>query len=270
MPRGLLVDRRSFLGLIAGTAAATLGGTLRASSAASDLPAALNGSLDEWTLSFHDDFRNHAEFERHWLKVTERDGETRSVRLPQNVALTDNGLDLNLGRNPEKPDAKRPFSAGYVRTREFRQRYGYFECSMRIAREPGVNNAFWLTSVPESEGDIHFELDVAEAKFPRDIQVAARRWRPERIVLAANHRPDRKLADAFHRYGMLWSEQSFDFFFDDRPIFRIGNDFAHTPAQLLFSNAVASFAGRDDGDIDGAMTSIAEVRVFQSKRNLQQ
>ncbi len=181
--------------------------------------------------------------------------------LPYRVA----GLSLKLGRNTRDTNGKRPFTGGYVRTRDFRQCYGYFECEMQIANEPGVNNAFWLTSVRETEGDTRFELDVVEAKYPNVVQVTARRWLPDREVFSKTYRPRRtRLADAYHRYGMLWSQDQFQFFFDDKKIYEVANTFAHTPAQLLFSNAVASFAGKDDGDVNGAATSIRNIRVFQN------
>ena len=192
-------------------------------------------------------------------------GETKSVRLPGNVAISGAGLSLKLGSNTRDTNGKRPFTGGYVRTRDFRQCYGYFECEMQIANEPGVNNAFWLTSVRETEGDTRFELDVVEAKYPNVVQVTARRWLPDREVFSKTYRPRRtRLADAYHRYGMLWSKDQFQFFFDDKKIYEVANTFAHTPAQLLFSNAVASFAGKDDGDVNGAATSIRNIRVFQN------
>jgi beta-glucanase (GH16 family) len=135
---------------------------------------------------------------------------------------------------------------------------------MRIANEPGVNNAFWLTSDRATEGNVRFELDVAEAKYPNAVQVSVRQWRPRRVTLSNTYRPELRLADGFHRYGMLWTEKEFQFFFDDRPIYAVANTFAYTPAMILFSNAVAPFAGKTDGDVEGAETSIGRIRVFES------
>ncbi|MDN3719241.1 glycoside hydrolase family 16 protein [Roseibium salinum] len=134
---------------------------------------------------------------------------------------------------------------------------------MRIASEAGVNNAFWLIADKKTSGDTRFELDVAEVKYPNIIQVSARRWKPEKIILAASYRTDTPLDTAFHRYGMLWTENEFRFYVDDVEIFDVRNTFAHTPALMLLSNAVAPFAGKNDGDIEGAATSIGRVRVFQ-------
>jgi beta-glucanase (GH16 family) len=266
MTQHLRFSRRSFLGL-AGFGIASAGLLARpglARAFCSDLPAPLQGAAGQWKLSFSDNFNDNAGFDQRWLRVKDGGGETKSVRLPGNVTLSGAGMSLNLGRNPRDKDGKRPFAGGYVRTKDFRQRYGYFESEMRIANEPGVNNAFWLTSVRESEGDTRFELDVVEAKYPNAVQVTARRWLPDREVFSKTYRPRTRLADGYHRYGMLWSADRFQFFFDDRKIYEVANTFAHTPAQLLFSNAVASFAGKDDGDVNGAATSIRNVRVFQN------
>lgn len=259
-------SRRSFLSL-AGFGVASAGLLARpglAYALCSDLPATLRRADGKWQLSFSDNFTDNAGFDARWLRVNDSGGETKTVRLPENVTISGGGMSLKLGRNARNIDGKRPFTGGYVRTRDFRQCYGYFECEMRIANEPGVNNAFWLTSVRETEGDTRFELDVAEAKYPNAVQVTARRWLPDREVFSKTYRPRLKLADAFHRYGMLWSEDRFQFFFDDKKIYEVENTFAHTPAQLLLSNAVAAFAGRDDGNVDGAATSIRNIRVFQN------
>jgi len=267
MTQTVRFSRRSFLGLVGFGIASTglLARPRLARALCSDLPAPLKGADGSWQMSFNDDFTDDAGFNQRWIKVNDGGGETKSVRLPANVNLSDDGLSLKLGRNTSDTNGKRPFTGGYVRSRAFRQCYGYFECEMRIANEPGVNNAFWLTSVPETQGDTHFELDVVEAKYPNVVQVTARRWRPDREVFSRTYRPRRtRLADAYHRYGMLWSERQFQFFFDDRKIYEVANTFAHTPAQLLFSNAVASFAGKDDGDVNGAATAIRNVRVFQN------
>lgn len=260
------LSRRSFLAF-AGFGVVSAGLLARPALARAlcpDLPPLLQRASNKWQLSFSDDFTDNAGFDQRWLKVTDSGGETKSVRRPENVTVSGAGLSLKLGRNADNPRGNRPFAGGYVRTRDFRQRYGYFECEMKIANEAGVNNAFWLTSVPESEGDKRFELDVVEAKFPNLVHVTARQWLPEKKVLSKSYRPRLKLANDFHRYAMLWSEDHFTFFFDDRKIYEAVNDFAHTPAQLLFSNAVASFAGKDDGDVDGAATSIRNIRVFQN------
>lgn len=266
MARPMQLSRRSFLGAaaFAALAAGSMARPRKARALSPDLPAPLKRASGKWEMSFSDDFTDGKGFDQRWVKVADSGGETKSVRLPSNVAMSSQGLELKLGRNSDDKSGKQPYSGGYVRSRDFRQRYGYFECEMQIANEPGVNNAFWLTSVRDSEGSTRFELDVVEAKFPNVVQVTARRWLPDRLVLSKTYRPRVKLAEGFHRYGMLWTEERFQFFFDDKKIYEVENTFAYTPAQLLFSNAVASFAGKDDGDVDGAATSIKQIRVFQN------
>ncbi|WP_210489392.1 glycoside hydrolase family 16 protein [Microvirga antarctica] len=260
------LSRRSLLGFAAlGAASAGLRGQPAWALRDAPLPVALQRLCGTWTTSFADDFTDAAAFDERWIKVSEKSGVTKSVRLPENVAVSPDGLALQLRRNPDRDDTRRPYVGGYVRTRAFRQQYGYFECEMRIANEPGVNNAFWLTSDRPTEGDTRFELDVVEAKFPNVVQVTARRWLPDRMVLSKTHRAELNLASSFHRYGMLWEADRFQFFFDDEPIYEVENTFAHTPAQLLISNAVAGFAGKDDGDVSGAATVVRQVRIFQNQ-----
>ncbi|MBQ0820656.1 MULTISPECIES: glycoside hydrolase family 16 protein [Microvirga] len=256
------LSRRSFLQTV--TCGAVLGGSLNRCRSAfaqgSSQPAPLAELGGRWRLSFLDDFANAAHFDRYWVRVTDRGGDHQTVRLPENVAVSDGGLHLKLGHGN---DEQRPYTGGFVQSRSFRQCFGYFECEMRIANETGVNNAFWLTSDHATEGDARFELDIAEAKYPNLIQVAARSWRPRRVTWSATSRPGAKLSEDFHCYSMLWTEQEFRFFFDEVPIYSVANTFAHTPAMVLFSNAVASFAGKSDGHVEGSETSIRRVRVFE-------
>lgn len=217
-----------------------------------------------WRVSFDDDFEDPVRFGRNWRKVTNAGDQTQTLRLPQNDVLRNGSLELRLGDNPDVGNQRFRFTGGYVESASFRQCYGYFECEMTIADEAGVNNAFWLVSDPKTQGAQHFELDVAEAKFPNAVQSSARLWRPTRLVRAHVLRPSVRLAAAPHRYGMLWGPQQFTFFFDGVPFFIAANDFAHTPAVLRLSNAVATFAGVSDGDVAGAATVFGRVRVLES------
>jgi beta-glucanase (GH16 family) len=257
------VSRRYFLKAAAfGIASVGLPGPGRfAFARGASIPAPLAKAGGRWAPSFVDDFSDAASIDQNWVRMTDRGDGHKTVRLPQNVTVSGGELDLKLGHGDDKD---RPFTGGFVQSRSFRQRYGYFECEMRIADEPGVNNAFWLTSDRSTEGNVRFELDVAEAKYPDVVQVAARQWLPRRITHSTTYRSGLRLAGGFHRYGMLWTEAEFRFFFDDKPIYAVANTFAHTPAMILFSNAVAPFAGKTDGHVDGAETSIGQVRVFEN------
>lgn len=256
-------DRRRFLKAAAGGIAALSVAAVPKPAAAlsgGDLPAPLARANGDWKLTFEDEFDDPVAFQSTWESLKRGGHKHLTMRYPRNVLVEDGELDLELGH---QDDPKRPFTGGYIRTRSFRQTYGYFECEMRIASEPGVNNAFWMVSDRSLQGDTQFELDVAEVKFPNIVQVSARRWKPEKIVLAATYRTELQLDRSFHRYAMLWREDEFRFFVDDVDVFDVENGFAHTPAMLLFSNAVAPFAGKNDGDVEGAATTIQNVRVFK-------
>ncbi|WP_298961442.1 glycoside hydrolase family 16 protein [uncultured Roseibium sp.] len=259
-----VVSRRKFLsglaaGTLAGAASLAVPAPLFALSSI-DLPTPLQQTKGEWALTFREDFSNRRQFDKAWERVRIGGDGHKTMRFPKNVELANGELNLRLGH---QSDPERPFTGGYIRTRDFRQTYGYFECEMRIAREAGVNNAFWLVSDRRTEGNTHFELDVAEVKYPNIVQVTARRWRPQKDVLAASYRAHVRLDDAFHRYAMLWTSNRFRFYVDDLEVFDAPNEFAHTPALVLLSNAVAPFAGKNDGDVVGAATAVRSVRVFR-------
>ncbi|MBG6159171.1 MAG: family 16 glycosylhydrolase [Roseibium album] len=257
------LSRRRFLKAAAGgastLAALAVPGHVAAFSGG-DLPTPLQQASGDWKLTFEDDFNDPVRFHAMWELLKRGGHKHLTMRYPRNVVVEDGELDLNLGH---QNDPKRPFTGGYIRSRSFRQTYGYFECEMRIANEAGVNNAFWMVSDRSLQGDTQFELDVAEVKYPNIVQVSARRWKPEKIVLAATYRSNMRLDETFHRYAMLWNENEFRFYVDDLEVFDVENSFAHTPAMLLFSNAVAPFAGKNDGDVAGAATTVRNVRVFQ-------
>jgi beta-glucanase (GH16 family) len=246
--------------LLHGAAAAVLSGfgsgfrTAYGRALPSDLPGPIRSSNDKWRLSFQDDFMQN-ELRAHWTAVRAPTGD--SIRIPENVTVGSGELSLGLGRSRDTSH-RRTWTAGYVKTADFRQRYGYFECEMRIASEAGVNNAFWLGANPAREGEF-FELDVVEAKFPNVVQVASR---SRGKVRSATYRHVASLATDFHRYGMLWNRTNIAFFFDDREILRAPNEVAHSTADIRLSNAVARFAGKNDGDVQGA-TTINWVRVYE-------
>jgi len=228
---------------------------------ASELPVPLARMKGDWQLTFEDSFDDPAAFDRSWERLKKGGHNHPTMRYPQNVVVEDGEVDLRLGH---QDDPKKPFTGGYIQTRTFRQCYGYFECDMRIPNEDGVNNAFWLTSDRKTEGSTRFELDVAEVKYPNSVQLAARRWKPNRLVTSSRYISDERLYEGFHRYAMLWTQNSFRFYVDDWEVYEADNSFAHTPAIVLLSNAVAPFAGETDGDVAGAATTVQNVRVFQN------
>ncbi|TYC53124.1 glycoside hydrolase family 16 protein [Rhodobacterales bacterium] len=259
------LSRRGFLASAAGAvlsagAFSVLPRWAEALTSNSDLPAPLRNVAGDWRLTFEDRFSSAVAFNRNWEKMRKGGHNHETMRYPRNAVIEGGRLDLRLGH---QKDAKRPFTGGFVQTRSFRQTYGYFECEMRIAPEAGVNNAIWLVSDEKTEGDIRFELDVAEVKYPNRVLVVARRWRPTKKVLAGRHKTHVRLDREFHRYAMLWTESFFRFYVDDFEVFEAPNDFAHTPAMILLSNAVAPFAGKNDGDVRGAATSYRNLRVYQ-------
>lgn len=193
--------------------------------------------------------------------MADQNKDHESVRAPENVVRSGEVVELQLKKNPD-PRSRLPWSAGYLVTKSFRQRYGYFECSMRIAKEQGVNNAFWMMSDKDQEKGSRFELDIVEAHHPNAVQTHVRQWEPEKKVLNSTFRHGGNLAEAFHRYAMLWMPDGITFYFDDEVIFHAENRFAHSPADLRLSNTVARFAGRNDGDVNGAATAYEWVRAY--------
>lgn len=253
----IYVNRRAF---VLGAAAVGQVGSAQARSPRSSLPPALQAIGGTWRLDFQDDFKDPAVSRKKWTAVSDRGGGHDSIRIPENVSVSNEELRLKLGRS----DGKRTWSAGYVQTSEYRPTYGYFETSMKIPTEKGVNNAFWLTSDPSqlnSDGTT-YELDVVEAKFPNFFQCVVRRWKPSKITIPIKQRIDADLSEKHNIFAMLWLEDEISFFFNDKKIFATPNEFVHTPAVVKLSNAAGGSLGRTDDDVQGE-TSYEYVRVFR-------
>lgn len=253
-------NRRQFLALTAGW----LGACALPAWAKQHLPSPLGRHQGNWVTTWNEDFRDRRRFAQDWIAMTNIGDNTSTLRQPANVGFSTEGLELELGDNTGPQAAQAPYTGGYIRSKKFRQRFGYFECDMRIADEAGVNNAFWLVSDPDADLATTFELDVVEGSYPSAIQASARQWAPERKVVAQRLEFDVPLADSFHRFGLLWSPTQFAFSFDDELYFAAPNTFAHTAAEIRFSNAVADFAGVTDGAVAGAATTICRMRIFQN------
>jgi hypothetical protein len=258
------INRRTFVSLAAGLGAL---GSAQASSPGWNLPPAVANLNRHWRTTFFEDFRDLEAYEQRWVPVVDEGwGQLVSVRRDENVGLTENGLELRVRSHHQE---SKPYSAGYVRTRAFTQRYGYFEAEMKIAAADGINNAFWLFGLlPESKKP-WFEIDVVEAYYPNRARVSlhnhrfldersAKRHRARTNVFLARE----DLAASFHRYGALWTEERVHYFLDGALIWSTPNDIAFGPADLRLSNAVGPFAGPVNGDEAGTATAYRSVRAL--------
>lgn len=144
----------------------------------------------------------------------------------------------------------------------FLQRYGYFESSMKLPRGAGVWPAFWLYSHP---GNDRPEIDIMEAysgggpdsgwsdgalqptNYGFTLHKANGDYSYHEIPFAkvmTNYLPAIRLDDSFHVYGVLWTKDFIQFYFDGKPIGpKWTNDYWHWSMYIEFDLWYGSASG---------------------------
>jgi hypothetical protein len=101
----------------------------------------------------------------------------------------------------------------------FSQQYGYFEMKAKFpAKAPGTWPAFWMMPKPDVVGG---EIDIVEA-YGHDtsgIVITLHDWVHDNIP-AQFYAHVGDITDAYHTYGLLWTEQTMTFYFDGTQVFQ--------------------------------------------------
>ena len=184
------------------------------------------------------DFKSPGALATGWLPQVDDRSDLKSCREAENVQTSPVGLRLvTLAAT----HCHAHFSTGSVWSRA-RYRYGFFETQMKIADEPGVNNAFWLLT------NDRFEIDVAEVHYPNEVRITLHNnnnWSPDPSHAVGF---DVKFADnlsrAFHAYGLVWRQNDMIFEVDGEPVAAIVTGGAvKGSADIRFSTALGNFGG---------------------------
>lgn len=159
--------------------------------------------------------------------------------------------------------------AGGLYTSKFMQRFGYYETTMQVARDDGLNNAFWLYTPFNHNNSVDIlEIDITEAHFHDHNHTNVHDWRPIHVGSGATH----AVADiypGYHRVGLEWTTSGELRWFWDGALVRTMpaaelNGFENmTPMQVMFSTKVIPFAGTPGPTLDGSSMNIAYARVWQ-------
>jgi len=210
----------------------------------------------EWELVLSDDF-DSLDSDAWQLYDRETWGRLLSVRLKENVVVEDGILRLITRR--EEVGGKN-WTSGGLRTRTFRQQYGYFEARLRYAPAPGLNNAFWLHPASEGSG---FEIDINEGHWPNFVNVTLHQSGEE--SLTHKHEALHDLSSEFHLSGAEWNESEIIYYLDGEEIHRQEHHAANLPCAVHFSTAVISWAGPLTSRLDSAAMEVDWVRVYDRK-----
>lgn len=210
-----------------------------------------------WSLTFSDEFSSFDTGK--WEKVQETtEPKILSARLPANVEVAAGKLRL-ITRHENYEH--REWTSGYVKTRIFTQRYGYFEARIRIPAYDGLNNAFWLTEMYKSE------IDVTEAKHGgvnrNRNDVTYNKWYPEHEDWGWKHLTTEDLTE-WHVYAVFWDADKIIWYFDGYEVFRFYHvGMASEPHDIKFSTAVQDWIVPPDPALHNTAMEIDWVRVWQ-------
>jgi autotransporter-associated beta strand protein len=158
--------------------------------------------------------------------------------------------------------------AGGLYTSQFMQRFGYYETTMQIGRDDGLNNAFWLYTPFNHANNVDvLEIDITEAHFHDHNHVNVHDWKPTHTSSGATQ----TVADiypGYHRVGLEWTTSGELRWFWDGALVRtmaaseLNGMENMTPMQVMFSTKVIPFAGTPGPTLDGSSMDIAYARVW--------
>jgi len=209
-----------------------------------------------WT--FSETFTERAVFDQNFIALTDAEASLKSCRSVSDVIVENNNLVL---RTSADPSCAAKWTTGSVKTRSFRQKYGFFEAQLRTTAASGINNAFWLWGADPVTRQPLFEIDVVEAHYPHRAIFTVHDWRPPHrsksvpVDLAFDH------SQAAHEYSALWRPNEVIFAVDGKPYAVIVTNVADGEADFRFSTAVTSYAGEIGPNLAGTDMRIKWVHV---------
>ena len=128
----------------------------------------VNPFHEELTLVFADEFDGTRLNRAVWESQSYDKGLSRgTARGPDNLEVRDGELRLHV-RKEERPSGQRrsKWTAGFVYTRSTVENNVIIEVRFKPGQAPGVNNAFWMTSIDgkrDGVGD-RYEIDIVETR----------------------------------------------------------------------------------------------------------
>lgn len=192
----------------------------------------LNCPLDGYTLAWHDEFQsdeinaNDWKFEvkqDHWVNNELQNYVREYAPSGEKVALQKNGL---LRINCFKENGK-VYSARLYAKQTTGWQYGYVEASIMLPKGKGTWPAFWMmpvhfTSWPhDGEIDIMEEVgyhpDYVSSSLHADGHVHSNNTQVTKEVYCKG------AEGGFHKYGMEWTKDYFQFYVDGQPTLRYNN-----------------------------------------------
>ncbi len=223
-----------------------------------DVKTPASAAKDGWRLSFSGEFEGQQVDTNKWIIKDEKE------RLAKNVSVADGALRLVSRRNGKE------WTGAWLATRHFRQKYGWFECSFRIAGASGLNNAFWLNTPPErlalkDPGLARFEIDIVEAHYPHEVSMTLHNWQGKHTGSGQKYKAETDLSMNFHVFALEWTPNELNWYFDGKKVRTLAHTICNAEEEVLLSTKVASFAGKASPALEGKSMDVDYVRIYQKK-----
>ncbi|MCU0793584.1 MAG: autotransporter-associated beta strand repeat-containing protein [Opitutaceae bacterium] len=161
------------------------------------------------------------------------------------------------------------WEVGGLVTKQFTQRFGYFEAVFQVGRTDGLNNAFWLTNPAGTTSSLdQFEIDIAEAHAHNDNHMTVHDWKPVkdgtggRLVVP-------NIYPGYHTSAFEWATDGTMRWYWNGQLVQTKtaaeiNAYENmTPVQILFSTKVIPFAHAqgDNGQINSALMNDSSMNI---------
>ncbi len=232
----------------------------------------------EWEQTFADEFDGDSVNSDVWASQHSiRGGEKPEGRWPENNVIED-GVLRQITKREDPPREGKEWSTAHIWTKQFMQKYGYFEARMRYGRY--LNNAFWLWR-PGGNPRPHFEIDINEGHTPRQVAMTFHFYtyeegQPRGDLWSTSRTWDASvdLDEDFHIYGCEWNEKLIIWYFDGKPVRVLENPNAHAPADIRLSTVIMTHQLAKDGaditGLDGVSMDTDWVRAYRKVKDLRE
>jgi beta-glucanase (GH16 family) len=180
----------------------------------SEHPAVTDGSMNAYTLAWSDEFNGAALDATKWDYRT--DSKMGSTQLPQNVAVSDGLLKLNLKK--EDAGGKHYTGAGIISKQAFQ--YGFYEARMKVPPGAGWHTSFWMMKHNSSGGTNPAvacqELDVIEndSAHLQRYNATVHKWKGGHVAMGGKSVKTPNLSQDFHVFGCEFTPTTVKYFFD--------------------------------------------------------
>lgn len=218
-----------------------------------------------WKLVFNDEFNGRTLDKDKWMAADlwiPAGSTARFYSKPhgENFEVKGGCCRLLLG---SRRTYGRKTTTAHLLTKDFKQKFGYFEVRMKLAASTGHSHAFWLSTGLGSPEAIkkYFAIDIVWIDGS-DKALATVVSSPDGQRRTDSHQwqPPQDLSKNYHLYAFEWNDRELIWYFDGRPIHRLPNSGCRYEARVHLRTLIADQAV---DVLSGAGMEVDYVRVFR-------